>query len=119
MDRKQKVVFSERSLREEIGRVFIEPFNQYLVKLHKTTADMITMCLGDQDKGDQEAYACKTKVENEFLRKQEYLTFFGETVNKKMAGCIGNCRDDMTLEVDECYEECLTNFKGYVENLFE
>jgi hypothetical protein len=117
MDLKRQVIQNEKALRAEIEGRVISPFNNYLLKLHKRTAEAITRCLGDNSKSDEQAYACKKRVETEFLRKQEHLEFYGKTLNKKMAGCLGNCRDDMTQELGECYAECLGNFKEYFAKL--
>ena len=40
-------------------------------------------------------------------------------LDKDVKECIGCCKNDMTLELWECYEECLNNYKGFVEKLEE
>lgn len=119
MKRREKLRLrnSEKEYRNSVREKLVKPLNEILLRTQKKTADGIIECLGNKDLPAKEAYKCKKAVEEEFGFKMERYRFFVKDFEKKVDECLGGCRNDYTIEIVDCYEECLGKFKGFLDGV--
>lgn len=114
---KQRIKTSEKEYRNTVREKLIGPLNKILINTHKISSEKIINCLENEDLSDVDAYNCKKKVEEEFGFKMERYKFFVEDFGGKVDNCLAGCRNDFTLPIVDCYDECLRNFRGYLDEV--
>ena len=115
--KKTKLKQSEKNLREEVSKKILDPFNKTVRDLTTDFSLKVVSCLENPKYDTMEAYKCKRTVEEEFLRRQDYLKFYAKRLDNEVKVCLGGCRDDMLNELWVCYDTCLTRFSGYLNTL--
>lgn len=113
----RKLKRSEKEYRQGIRERLIEPLNQILLKTHKKAAEEILGCLENEKLSDEQAYLCKKKVDSEFELKMERYRFFAKEFDHKMDVCLGGCKNDFTIGIVECYQDCFGQFKRYLDKI--
>ena len=114
---KARLKNEEKDYKEAIKEKVIAPLNKIILKTHLNTTNKIIDCLENPNLSDKEAYKCKGKVDSEFKQKMERYNFFINEFEKKINGCLGGCKNDFSIEIVDCYQDCLRKFKGYAEKL--
>lgn len=113
----RKLKKSQGEYRDKIREQLVFPLNQILLSTHKKAAEEIINCLQNEKYSEEEAYSCKKEVDRQFELKMDRYKFFANKFDEKMDKCLGGCKNDFTIGIVECYQDCFGQFKRYLDKI--